>query len=80
MLKDLIPNDHLRCWLLYVRAGSIISQRFLKKSDIATVDALLVEFCCQFEHVFGKENCTMNMHLHLHIKECLHDFGPAHTT
>ena len=80
VLKDLIPNDHLRCWLLYVRACSIISQRFLKKSDIATVDALLVELCCQFERVFGKENCTMNMHLHLHIKECLHDFGPAHTT
>ena len=39
---------------------------------------LLETFCKTVEQLYGKEKCTPNMHLHLHLKQCLIDFGPSH--
>lgn len=44
-----------------------------------TVDLLLLNFCRKFELLYGKEHCTPNLHLHLHIKDCLLDYGPSHS-
>ena len=79
VLKDLIPADHLQCWLLFVRACTILSQRILKVSNVYTADLFLVQFCRKFEVLYGSENCTPNLHLHLHLKDCILDYGPGHT-
>ena len=79
VLKKLIPDNHLQCWLLFVRACAILSQRILKLSSINTSDLLLLEFCRKFENLYGPESCTQNLHLHLHLKDCLLDYGPAHS-
>ena len=78
LLKDVLPAAHFRCWLLFVRACSILSQRILSISDVDTADMLLETFCKTVEQLYGKEKCTPNMHLHLHLKQCLIDFGPSH--
>ena len=70
----------IRSWLLFVRACTIITQRTVKSSDIHTADNLLLMFCRSVEELYGHQYCTPNMHLHLHLKETLLDFGPAHTT
>ena len=79
VLKGLLPDELLRCWLLYVRACCILGKHILTASDINTADLLLLAFCKKFEQLYGKEHCTPNMHLHLHIKNCLLDYGPAHS-
>jgi len=48
--------------------------------DIDKADLLLREFCQAVEKLYGPDSCTMNLHLHCHIAECLHDYGPAHAT
>ena len=78
ILKSLIPDDHLQCWLLFVRACTILSQRILRESDVVTADLLLLTFCKKVEQLYGPENCTPNLHLHLHLKDCLLDYGPSH--
>ena len=78
-LKDILPRDHYQCWLLFARACSILSRRVIKQSDVITADLLLLNFCKKFELLYGKESCTPNLHLHLHLKECLLDYGPSHT-
>lgn len=50
----------------------------MKKTDVDAADALLKKFCTKFEELYGAENCTPNLHLHLHLKDCLMDFGPPH--
>ena len=40
---------------------------------------LLVEFCKQFESLYRPEHCTPNMHMSLHLKECLLDCSPFPT-
>ena len=68
LLKDILPNDHLQCWLLFVRACIILGQRIIKTSDISTADLLLLNFCRRFQELCGKDHCTMNLHLHFHLK------------
>ena len=79
VLKGVLPDEHLRCWLLYVRACCILGNRILTNSNINTADQMLLAFCKKFEQLYGKEHCMPNMYLHLHLQECLLDYGPAHS-
>lgn len=78
VLKGVLPDNHLQTWLLFVHACCILGQRILPKRDILTADLLLLNYCKRFEQLYGKDKCTPNLHLHLHLKECLLDYGPAH--
>ena len=78
ILKDILPLNHLHCWLLFVHACNILGNRIINKSDLTTADLLLLNYCKKFEELYGKENCSMNLHLHLHLKDTILDFGPSH--
>ena len=39
---------------------------------------LLRAYCEGVEDFFGKQSCTMNMHLHLHLRDCAMDYGPLY--
>ncbi len=34
VLKGLLPQDHLQCWLWYVRACSMLCSRIIRQSDV----------------------------------------------
>ena len=80
LLHDLLPRDHLNCWWLFVQACILICQPLTTNADIDKADRLLLEFCKGFEALYGSKYCTINLHLHCHIAECLRDYGPAHAT
>ena len=40
---------------------------------------LIQRFCQEFEDIYGKEFCTPNMHLQLHLKRCIMDFGTVYS-
>ena len=80
LLKDILPHAHYKCWLLFVRATTILCQRMLTYADVDTADKLLENFCKSVETIYECNRCTPNMHLHLHIKRTLLDFGSAHAT
>lgn len=46
--------------------------------EVEVADRYLQMFCQEFERLYGAERCTPNMHLHLHLKECILDFGPVY--
>lgn len=78
VLKDLLPKQHLRCWLLFVQACKLLTRRILPITDLDAADNLLKLFCKKFQELYGTEKCTPNMHMHLHLKKVFLDFGPAH--
>ena len=80
ILKKFLPSEHYCCWLLFVRACAILTQRILRISDVQTADSLLITFCKKVEEIYGSNYCTPNMHLHLHLKDTLLDFGPPHAS
>jgi len=80
ILKDILPSEHLRCWQLFVRSCTILCTYCIRRSDLTTADALLLQFCRQFERLYGRNSCTFNMHLHLHLIDTFLHFGPPHAT
>lgn len=78
LLKGILPDTHLRSWLLFVRACSILRSRVIKKCDAVSADLFLHQFCQTFQSLYGPSKCTPNTHLHLHLKGCILDFGPLH--
>ena len=78
-LKDVLPHRHYDCWLLFVKSTSLLCRRSITLQELDKADTLLMEFCEIFVQLYGKENYTINMHLHGHLKECMLDFGPVYS-
>ncbi len=75
-LKGVLPHRHYDCWLLFVKAVSLLCRRRITLLALEKGDDLLMEFCETFEKLYGKDKYTINIHLHAHLKECMLDFGP----
>ena len=80
LLKDMLSSTDYRCWKFFVHSCVIINSCYLRESDIRSVHLFLQQFCLQFETLYGRETCTFNMHLHMHLAKTLLDFGPAHAS
>ena len=62
----------------FVEACSVLLKPVLTSEDVTEGDDKLIAFCTEYETLYGPHDCTPNMHLHLHLKECLLDYGPVH--
>ncbi len=78
-LKETIPSEHYDCWLLFVKATSLLCQREVTIQQVNEGDFLIMEFCKVFEQLYGKQYYTMNLHLHGHLKDCILDYGPVYS-
>ena len=52
VLKSVLPADHLRCWLLFVKATSILCTRIISIHNVKLADSYLVMFCKEFEKLY----------------------------
>ena len=77
-LKDILPDGHLQCWKLFVKACRILCSTVIPRSQVKVADELLVKFCQTVENLYGSTVITPNMHLHCHLCECILDFGPVY--
>ena len=77
-LKPILPRQHYVMWAKFVEAIYLICRRSVSLVDLDRADKLLVSFCEDFESLFGSQECTINMHLHCHLKECIQDYGPPY--
>jgi len=79
-LKDIIPSKHFNIWQMFVRACFLVMKESCSVSDVEMGHSLLKLFCEQFTRVYGSQHCTPNMHMMLHVKESILDFGPVYST
>jgi hypothetical protein len=75
-LYNVIDTPHFNCWTFLVDACTLLCQPIVSQSHVNHAHVLLVDFCKNFETLYGTECCTPNMHMSLHLRECLLDFGP----
>ena len=76
-LNGILPDVHYRCWLHFVKACRLICTPLVELQDVASSYSLLVDFCRDFEKLYGKHQVTPNMHLHVHLADCIFDYGPV---
>ena len=79
-LQGVLPKEHLECWWLFVQACILICQPVISPTVIDRIDTFLLEFCQAVERLYGPQACTINMHLHCHLADCLRDYGPVHAS
>lgn len=77
-LKPHLPHKDYDCWLLFVKACHLLCRRSITLKQLDDADSFLLEFCHKFDQLYGQKHCTINIHLHGHIKDCIRDFGPVY--
>ena len=65
-----------RCWGKFILGCRLLCLPVITKSQINEVVVILADFCCTYEALYGKQSCTPNIHMSLHLKQCMLDFGP----
>lgn len=74
-LEGVLPEVHLHYWQSFVLACRLLCKPRLTKADLMLADCKLLEFLKEYQRINGKLAITPNMHLHLHLKECVENFG-----
>ena len=68
----------MKCWQNFVLACRHLCKPTISKADLVIADGKLLDLCKKVESLYGKSVITPNMHLHLHIKECVENYGCVH--
>jgi len=75
-LRDILPRQY---WQSFVDCLSLWGQTIITREEIETGDLAIRDFLAKVKSVWGPEIATPNMHMHLHIKDCLLDYGPLYS-
>ena len=78
-LYPILPDNEMKMWELFVKACTIICTRFITTENVELAHHLFVEFNRTFQELHGSDHCTINMHLHCHLKETVLNFGPIYS-
>ena len=76
-LKPVLPFRLYNHWHLFVKACHLLCQRTINKQQLEEADQLLIKYCEMYVELYGKENCTPNLHLHGHLASCIRDYGSS---
>ena len=74
-LKDVLPVQHLHYWQPFVLACRLLRKPCITKTDLLIADCKLLDFLKEYEQINGKMAITPNMHLHLHLKQSVENYG-----
>ena len=78
-LKGLIPEEHYIMWTMFVGACTKVCRRSITVEEVNDAHNTFKMFCLTFERLFGKYRVKPNMHMLLHLKDCILDFGPVYS-
>ena len=73
-IDTVLPAEHVKCGQHFVIACRYFCQPCITNTDLNIADRKLVDFLKCFLRLYRKEHLTINMHLHLHIKEVVLNF------
>ncbi|OAD81216.1 hypothetical protein PHYBLDRAFT_161840 [Phycomyces blakesleeanus NRRL 1555(-)] len=78
LLKTCLRDDLLGNWIHFVDACRELTKPSITKNEIKKAHKSLEEFCVGCEDFHKPDVFTQNMHLHLHLKETIENFGPIY--
>ena len=78
-LKDILPWRHYHCWHLFVKVCFLFCRRTVTDVELQQADDTLGQFWKAYKELYGPESCTINIHLHGHLSDCVRDFGPVYS-
>ena len=62
-----------------MKACFLYCRRSISYSELQEGHRNIIDFCKTFSSLYGSNCCTINMHLHGHLRTCIEDFGPVYS-
>ncbi|KAG2192672.1 hypothetical protein INT47_009242 [Mucor saturninus] len=78
LLRDVLPLDKFKNWIDFVDACRLLATPTITFDDLDDAHAHLERFCQKCEELYPAPTLTCNMHLHIHLRETIRDFGPVY--
>ena len=78
-LRNVLQRKHYDVWVLFVVACKIMIRPSITREETFEASRFLTEFSQKFEDLYGKKSCIPNMHMSMHIKQCILDYGPVYS-
>lgn len=75
-LRDVLPSEHLQCWLKFVHACRLLCSTVLTMDEVQEINTVLGEFVHDVHNLYKRS--TPNMHLHQHLCSSIESFGPTY--
>ena len=77
-LRGVIPSTDMECLRKFVLACHYLCKKIISNNNVFIGHQLLLQYCKMYESLYGKDRVTPNMHLHMHLKQCILDFEPIY--
>ena len=76
-LEGILSEEHVHRWQNFVLACRYLCSSCISKTDLIA-DQKLLDYCKSVESLYGKLVITPNVHLHLHLRDCGHNYGSVY--
>jgi len=76
VLHDILPQEYWNHYACFVISIFNLMQQSVSEEQLEYCERALRRFCCQFENLYGKRYMTANVHLLLHLTQCVRELGP----
>ncbi|OAD65465.1 hypothetical protein PHYBLDRAFT_176062 [Phycomyces blakesleeanus NRRL 1555(-)] len=78
LLRGRLPGAHLGNWTTFVNACQYLSMPSISMAHLDEAHQSLEAFCRECEKLYKAPFLSPNMHLHLHLRETVLNFGPVY--
>ncbi|KAG2192673.1 hypothetical protein INT47_009243 [Mucor saturninus] len=78
VLKGRLEDDLFANWIEFVDACRLLTKPTITEEEIELAHGSLERFCGGCEELYEHDVLSPNMHLHLHLKETINNFGPIY--
>ncbi|OAD74359.1 hypothetical protein PHYBLDRAFT_144807 [Phycomyces blakesleeanus NRRL 1555(-)] len=78
LLKDVLAKDRFKNWINFVDTCCLLIKPMITFNEVNTVHQFLQTFCTRYDELYNAKILTCNMHLHLHLRNKIRDFGPVY--
>ena len=79
VLWDMLDNDDKKILGHFVRACNLLVARFVTEEDLEEAQDRLWDMTKIIEKTYGPEYITSNIHLSMHIPQCIRDYGSVYS-
>lgn len=76
VLSDVLKPEYFEHFLLFVKGVSLLNSSSISPDDTTLADLLLKQFVQQFQTLYGKRHMSHNLHMLMHLSECVRRLGP----
>ena len=80
LLQERLTVKKFQHWMKLVNACRILLKPSITFDEVDNAHSYLVEFCQEYEIIYGSSKITPNIHAHCHIRECILDYGGVYST